>query len=1053
MITGVAIVAASSGGAFAQAAPEAAPVQELVVTGSRIRSPNLTSVSPVATVNSKDIKLQGATNIEDIINNLPQAFADFGGFESNGSSGTATVDLRGLGNTRTLVLIDGKRLQPGDPTQPVADLNFIPPALIERVDVLTGGASAVYGSDAVAGVVNFIMKKNFEGIQIDAETSVAQVNNNNQQVRKANVFGHTNASLGFHFPLLNLPSGSVWDGQRHTATIIGGANSPDGKGNVEFYLGYTSIDAVREGQRDYSTCSLATNNTNTTQQYCGGSSSSVPGRVTPRTGPNQHTYFIDFAPGVLLPRFNHGRDFNYAPYNYFQRPDTRYTAGEYSHYEINKAIDLYSSFMFMDDHTVAAIAPSGSFYGDTNYTIPCADPLLSSTQANTLCGTGVRTGTATAQIGRRNVEGAPRTADLEHQDYRIVFGSKGDLGQGWSYDISAQYGRSVLTDIEGGYFLKSKLTNALNVVTDPRAGSATFGQPVCQSVLDGTDKNCVPYNIWAAGGVTPGAINYLTGSSISSGVTTEQVVTGSVTGDLGQYGFKSPWATTGVGVSIGAEYRREFLQLQYDSVAQSGDLAGAGGFLPNTKGSQSDKDIFGEIRVPLAENMPFVKDLTFEGGYRYSNYTSGGGNNTYKFGLDWQVVPDLRLRASYERAVRAPNVFELFQPLHSGLTAGSDPCAGGTPAYTAAQCYNTILSSFPAMTFAQFTTPGAPTNPFNPTLGHAPIYGSITQCISAQCGNLNGGNPGLVPEIADTKSLGVVFTPTFFKGFSLSVDYFDIKVDKAILNLPTQTLLNNCGILGNAFDCSLITRDSQNNYAVFGGLAAGALNQQNNAGFIYAKLVNASSIKTRGVDVDATYRTSFDAFGLPNWGGLSFHFSGTYLDKLQTTLPDGTAYDCAGLYGVTCGTPSPKWRHQLRVSWNAPWENLVLSANWRYLAATSLDFNTSTPDLQNGFTDTLKTDAHIPSYSYFDVAFSFKVKDRYNVELLGETFNLFNHLNQTGVASTSAYSVANGAAGVPNTLVSNTAFAAFDTTKFLGNANSNFIYTPRQVQLGARVQF
>ena len=989
MITGVAIVAASSGGAFAQTAPEAAPIQELVVTGSRIRSPNLTSVSPVATVGSKDVKLTGATNIEDVINNLPQSFAEYGSYESNGSSGTATVNLRGLGSNRTLVLVDGKRLQPGDPTVPVADLNMIPPALIDRVDVLTGGASAVYGSDAVAGVVNFIMKHNFEGIQIDAETSVAQVNNNNKQVRR--IKANSTQSL----PPINFPNGSVWDGQRHSATITGGANSPDGKGNVEFYLGYTSIDAVRQSQRDYSTCSVATNNGNYVQ-YCGGSSNGIPGRVTARSGPNAGTIFQnDYSTTTTgLSPLTPAHYFNYAPYNYFQRPDTRYTAGEFSHYEINKAIDLYSSFMFMDDHTVAAIAPSGSFSGDTNYTIPCNDPLLTNAQANSLCGTGVRTGNATTQIGRRNIEGPPRTADIDHQAYRIVFGAKGDLGQGWTYDISAQYGRTTLTDIEGGYFLKSKLFNALNVVPGP-GGAAT-----CQSVIDKTDLNCVPWNIWQAGGVTPAAINYLTGSAISSGVTTEQVVTGSITGDLGQYGFKSPFATTGVGVSLGAEYRREFLQIQYDTVQQSGDLAGAGGANPNTRGSQSDKDIFGEIRIPLVENMPFVKDLTFEGGYRYSNYTSGGGNNTYKFGLDWQTTPDLRFRGSYERAVRAPNVVELFQPLHSTLFAGTDPCADD-PVFTAAQCLNTITgpNGYPGMTLAQFTTPGNPANPYNPTLGARPIFGddSIPQCPASQCGALAGGNPLLKPESADTFSVGFVLTPTFFKGFSLSVDYFDIKVNQAIIPLPPTVILNNCATLGNAFDCSLITRDAQNNYGVFGGLAnvtfaqeaTGLLNQQQKAGFVFAKNVNASSLKTRGVDVDASYRVGFTSFGAPDWGSLSFHFTGTYLDKLATTLPDGTGYDCAGLYGVTCGTPSPKWRHQLRVSWNAPWQNLVLSANWRYLAGTSLDFNTSQPDLQNGsYKDPVPTDAHIPAYSYFDVAFTFKVKDRYTFR--GGVNNVFS---------------------------------------------------------------
>jgi len=591
MISGVAIAALSAGGAYAQAtaaatAPAASDsgtkVQEFVVTGSRIPQPNLTSVSPVTTVNSQAIKLQGTTNVEDLINNLPQAFADFGQFESNGASGTATVDLRGLGSVRTLVLIDGKRLQPGDPTTPVADLNFIPPALIERVEVLTGGASAVYGSDAVSGVVNFIMKKNFEGLQIDAETSIGEHNNNDQQVRNAENLGVN--SFGFSPSFIHFPSGAAWAGARHTVTITGGANSPDGKGNVEFYLGYTSIDPVLESKYDWSTCGLSTNSSNTKQQYCGGSSNDATGRINILTGPNAG-FFGDvqlYTPGPggtpgTLNGFSPSQEYNFAPLNYIQRPDTRYTAGEFSHYEINSAIDLYSSFMFLDDVSTAQIAPSGSFSGDNTFTIPCVAPLILNTanpaqaaaQANTLCGPapagGYGSQTVLADIGQRNtLGGAPRSNELEHTDYRIVFGSKGDLGDGWTYDVSMQYGKSELTSITTGYFLNSRLRNALNVVPNPATGGVAgvaAGVPVCASQLsvDGAaplDSTCVPYNVWTPGGGDPttltNALNYLSTTAISSGDTTEQVVTGSISGDLGHYGIKSPWATDGVGISLGA---------------------------------------------------------------------------------------------------------------------------------------------------------------------------------------------------------------------------------------------------------------------------------------------------------------------------------------------------------------------------------------------------------------------------------------------------------------------------------------------------------------------
>jgi outer membrane receptor protein involved in Fe transport len=963
--------------AAASASDSATEVGEVVVTGSRIPTPNLTSVSPITSVNQESVKLQGTSNVEDLINNLPQAFADFGTYESNGASGTSTIDLRDLGNKRTLVLVNGTRLMPGDPTTAAvaADINIIPPALIDRVEVLTGGASAVYGSDAVAGVVNFIMKQNFQGIQVDEQSSFAQDDGGNAQVRKANAAG----AAGIGFPPITFP-GSVVDGWRQTVTVTGGVNSPDDKGNVEFYLGYTHIDGVSEGQRDYSKCSLATDNTSTSFQYCGGSSTDATGRLKPTSGPNAgHSFNILGTPvGGVLPPFSFAQGFNYAPYNYFERPDERWLAGEFAHYKLNEHAEVYSSLMFMDDHSVAAIAPSGSFFGDRNFTIPCADPLLSSAQANTLCGAGPYAPgqTATAEIGKRNVEGLPRLADFEHEDYRAQLGVRGDIADGWSYDLSGQFGRTVLTESQPGYFLYTHLINALNVVTDTRAGSPTFGKAVCESVITGSDKACVPYNLWSPGGVTTAAENYLNGTAANNGSTTEQVVTLTfANGDLSRYGIKSPFASKGVGVSAGFEYRSEDLQTQYDAAIASGDLAGFGGAIQSTKGNQNDRDVFFELRAPLIQDMPFAKDVEFETGYRFSDYSHGGGASAYKFGLDWQTVSDLRLRGSFERAVRAPNVQELFQPLSQGLFAGSDPCAGATPILSAAQCAHTFQSVLPGITAAQLVNGGYVLN--GVTLG--PLYGpgsGIDQCVSAQCGSFSGGNPGLHPETADTFSVGFVLTPSFFKHLSVSVDYWNITVDQAIINLPAETVLNNCALLNNAFDCAHVSRYPGGGYTVFGGNTINYGDQS--GGVVFTQLVNASALKTDGIDLNADYRLDLADVGVENWGSLSFNLMGTWLNNLTTQLPDHTAYNCAGLYGVTCGTPAPHWRHQFRVSWISPW-NATFSLNWRYLGATSLDFNTSQADLQNGFKDTLPTDAKIPEYSYLDLSATWRVRDHLTI--------------------------------------------------------------------------
>ncbi|HEX4741090.1 MAG TPA: TonB-dependent receptor plug domain-containing protein, partial [Caulobacteraceae bacterium] len=480
MITGVALTA-STGAAFAQAAQStAAPgagapstgsttVQEFVVTGSRIPQPNLTSVSPVTAVSSQELKLEGTTRVEDLINQLPQVVADQGGNLANGATGTATLNLRGLGPKRNVVLIDGSRLGPGDPTLPVADINFIPQALVDRIDVLTGGASAVYGADAVAGVVNFVMKKDFEGLQVDINAGGYQHSNGDAKSQAANV------AAGY-----SLPQSNVFDGQTVDVSAIFGANSPDGKGNVEGYVEYRHIAAVPESTRDYSNCSITVTGKNFS---CGGSATGSQGTLltynsafsaTPK-GANAY----QFGPGGSVVPFTGAPNqlYNFAPLNYFQRDDQRYSGGFFAHYDITPHLTAYAKFMFMDDFTQAQIAQSGDF-GFTA-AIPCTDPLLSPAERTAICvapgyttaanPTGVTPANPAGGVAandlilRRNIEGGPRVADLRHTDYRAQVGLKGDLGANWHFDVYAQYYASEYSQTDTGYFSNSKLVNALDV--------------------------------------------------------------------------------------------------------------------------------------------------------------------------------------------------------------------------------------------------------------------------------------------------------------------------------------------------------------------------------------------------------------------------------------------------------------------------------------------------------------------------------------------------------------------------------------------------------------
>ncbi|MDH5502365.1 MAG: TonB-dependent receptor plug domain-containing protein, partial [Gammaproteobacteria bacterium] len=440
LLTGAATAITMSPQVQAQDDAGASDIEEITVTGSRIKKRDLTAISPVKSVTQEEFKLSGTTRVEDLIGNLPQAIADFGGLVSNGATGAANVDLRGLGSQRTLVLINNRRLMPGDPTQngnAAPDLNQIPGSLIERVEVLTGGASAVYGADAVAGVVNFIMVDDFEGARLDIQTSGYQHKNDNSQIQSAVL------ASGFA-----LPSSTVNDGSTTDITFTLGVNSGDGRGNATMYVGYRDIGELLQSERDYSACALGSGDIFDT---CFGSSSASPARfqqveqpgvgtapgaelpVTPMTprGPN----------GALIP-FTGDHLFNYAPFNHYQRPDTRWTAGVFAHLDLNEHATAYGEFQFMDDRTDAQIAPSAAFRGsgppalNGAYTVNCDNPFLEADQFDYICTQqGLASGDdALISIGRRLTEGGGRSNSLVHTSYRAVTGLRGDITDNWSYD-------------------------------------------------------------------------------------------------------------------------------------------------------------------------------------------------------------------------------------------------------------------------------------------------------------------------------------------------------------------------------------------------------------------------------------------------------------------------------------------------------------------------------------------------------------------------------------------------------------------------------------------
>ncbi len=967
VLASAAAVLAGPAMAAAAAAPAAganAEVSEIVVTGTRIPTPNLTSVAPVTSVTAADIKAQGVTRVEDLINSLPQAFAAQGSMVSNGSNGTATVNLRGLGAARTLVLIDGKRVQPGNPTSAAAaaiavDLNFIPTALVERVDVLTGGASAVYGADAVAGVVNFIMNRNFEGVRLDAQYNFYQHNQQDPDGVQAVVRdARSRAAVPSNFTV----PGDFKGGEGDTESIIIGVNAPDGKGNVTAYATHVQVNPVLASNFDYTACSLNSGATFFAAR-CGGSGTAFPTRFG--------SFIVDpSGPGNTFRPRTSSDVYNFAPTNYLMRPDQRYGMGAYAHYEINSHFQAYADVMFADDNSTAQIAPGGIFAatgpgpGGT-FAINCDNPLMSAQEANSICTPAqIAAGSnVNLTVARRNVEGGGRLSIFEHQEQRYVIGLKGELAGDWTYDVSMQYGKTSLSTQQGNNFLTSRISRSLIA----RRNAA--GQIVCQSVIDGTDPACVPYNSFQLGGVTPAALAYLQAPTFTGGNVIEQVASLNIVGSLPE-AIKSPWANDKIGVSIGSEYRREHLDSHSDVPQSTGDVNGNGAANPPVNGGYDVYELYGEARVPLIQDQALAKDVTLELAYRYSDYSNAGTTNTYKVSGDWTIMDGLRLRGGYNRAVRAPNVVELFAPQNVGLDGTVDPCAGLTAGNPLVARCATLFNLTQAQVLALEPDPA---NQYNGQFG---------------------GNPNLKPETADTYTVGLVWQPSFVPGLNITVDYFDIKVTDFISGIGANTIITGCVNGTNPEFCRLVKRD-----------AVGSIRSPQ--GFVVDTTQNTGGLHTDGVDVSVGYRTGLDRFGMSNMGSVSANLTGTWLDKLEvTSLKGGNPVDCAGLYGATCsgfGTsvnPNPHWRHKMRVTWNTPYEywwmsNLAFSAQWRYFASVKVDRSSSNPGLAGAFA---ATDAELGSRSYLDLLATFKIKDNYSFR-----FGVNNVLDQdpplTGASS------------------------------------------------------
>ncbi len=857
-------------------AQEASPekLERIEITGSRIKSVGAESSSPITSVGKEDISIKQPVAVEELVRGLPSAYPAIGPNVNNGSNGTASIDLRGLGSNRTLVLINGRRIVPAT-LGGVVDTNTIPVSLLERVDLVTGGASAVYGADAVSGVVNFITKKNFSGVEATTLFSASEKG----------------------------------DAQRYKNDFTVGANLADGRGNVVLHVGNTRTSPLKLAQRDYAGTVISSASGNPG----GYSGTSVPAVFSGMPSPINGSRVIDAGTGLLRSAVTSGPPdgYNTNPPNYFETPLSRTQVTGIGRFQINDYAEAYAEIFHTKSNVTLNLAPSGTFGVALN--IPIGNPYITPAVRSQLCAAyGISAancvaGSTTefkANVARRFVEAGPRVYSYDNATTQYTVGLRGDIPviEGWSYDAYYQNGRSDQIQRTGNGFSATKLQQAA------RATSTT----ACTVTTGG----CVPINLFgAAGTITPAMLAFIATPTFQTTRVEQSVMAVSASGEVGV--AKSPWAKNPLGLAVGYEDRKVFGGNASDAVVQTqGELLGSGAPTPDRNGTLKFRELYTEANLPLVQNKSLIHSLNASYGYRETHFESVGGTQIYgswKRGLDYAPVKGLRFRGELQRATRAPNVNELYAPVTTGLsTRSNDPCQGGQITAADAGKAGTVTN------LCQLT--GVPT---------AQI-GSVAAPSSNQINNTGGGNPNLGPEKADTNTLGIVWEPDYVEGLSVTVDYWKIKINGAVSSPTTNQVIDGCytaalnpGLTYNAF-CALIQRDPLN-----GGLngtgSKGVSTQSSNLGYY-----NYS-----GVDVGASYRLPMKKVGLANWGRVDLSMQLSYLSRADfKSLPSVATLQQAGYYGVDVGTPYTKVRFNQRTSWTLGDYSAGLS--WRHIGASKV---------------------------------------------------------------------------------------------------------------------
>ncbi len=841
-----------------EAESSAAAIEEVVVTGSRLIRQDFTAISPIATVDSDVIRNSGNASLEETLNMYPQLNPDTtSASNQSGGDGVLAPDLRGLGSVRTLVLVDGKRFIPASVTG-LSDMAVIPDMLIERVEIATGGASAVYGSDAIAGAVNFILMDDFEGTDVRYQWGEA---------------GEGDAST-------------------HKVDVTLGANREDGSGNITFHASYMERSPVFMENRKFSQQPWLADSTGKLNEF--GSGNIPGGKIFVPSADFDQIVDVDLVgatascPGPIqgirfgensqpLPFCRPTDQFNYAATNYILRPMERWQISVLGNYDVADNIEAYTQAFYTKkenewQQAALAVAPTSAGAPNGTLRLPNADtnplfpaPLREFFAANRHYfdpdGDGVF---VTNGNGRRFLEFGPRNAHILHESFGVTGGLRGAIqlaNSEWAWDAFYQFQRSDVDETRIGLLSRSRTTLGLDVVVDEN------GNPRCRiNLLD-----CVPVNIYGTNTLTSEMADFLTVTTGRADKFERQVFGGSLAGDM----FELPAGA--VATAVGFEWRDETYQTIPDEISASGDLGGVPP-VPND-GDYDLWELYAEARIPI------ISTLAVEGAVRYSDYSTVGGVTTWRAGLDWAPIEWARGRFSISRAIRAPNLDELYAPPNQSFIGGEDPC---------------VVDNNPTSAIKDICRQqGVPER----------FVDDLQVGASQGWNQFSGGNLSLNEEKSDTYTVGLVVSPPALAGLTLTLDYWEIKVEGAISSVDSQTLVNSCfELLDNSSpQCRAISRD-----------ALGNIDQVN------APLLNLQTRKGTGIDLQASYNMVLpESLGvLGNGASLDLRWLSTWQTKDDTVILEGQpVVDCAGYLGGSCSgnliRATPDFRGLFSAVWNS----------------------------------------------------------------------------------------------------------------------------------------